>query len=135
MLSVRDWFAFRPPVTHQTLNSEEVETAMAKDSVRYDVSAAARLQPWRRDQGPVAKPKKKTGVFGRLAAKLEADDPITKQTASKGRKSGGRAAKDLFRSEGNEEVDFGMNAAGQLLGVEASMTFLTPSTRLVAISR
>ena len=112
VLSVKDWFAFRPPVTHQTLNSEEVETAMAKDSVRYDVSAAARLQPWRRDQGPVAKPKKKTGVFGRLAAKLEADDPITKQATSKGRKSGGRAAKDLFRSEGNEEVDFGMNAAG-----------------------
>jgi len=85
---------------------------MAKDSEGYDVSAAARLQPWRRDQGPAAKPKKKTGVFGRLAAKLEADDPITKQTTSKGRKSGGRAAKDLFRSEGNEEVDFGMNAAG-----------------------
>ena len=47
----KDWFAFRPPVTHATLNSEEVETAMAKDSVRYDVAAAARLQPWRRDQG------------------------------------------------------------------------------------
>jgi hypothetical protein len=116
VLSVKDWFAFRPPVTHATLNSEEVETAMAKDSVRYDVSAAARLQPWRRDQGqPSAKPKKKTGVFGRLAAKLEADDPGVKQTTSKGRKGGSRAAKDLFRSEGNEahgDIDFGMNAAG-----------------------
>jgi len=100
-------------VTHATLNSEEVETAMAKDSVRYDVSAAARLQPWRRDQGQApAKARKKTGVFGRLAAKLEADDPGVKERTTKGRKGGSRAAKDLFRSEGNEEVDFGMNAAG-----------------------
>ena len=132
VLSVKDWFAFRPPVTHQTLNSEEVETAMAKDSVRYDVSAAARLQPWRRDQGPAAKPKKKTGVFGRLAAKLEADDPITKQATSKGRKSGGRAAKDLFRSEGNEahgDIDFGMNAAGGDRGVSTGHRRGTPQTR------
>jgi hypothetical protein len=113
VLSVKDWFAFRPPVTHATLNSEEVETAMAKDSVRYDVSAAARLQPWRRDQGQApAKARKKTGVFGRLAAKLEADDTGVKERTTKGRKGGSRAAKDLFRSEGNEEVDFGMNAAG-----------------------
>ena len=136
VLSVKDWFAFRPPVTHATLNSEEVETAMAKDSVRYDVSAAARLQPWRRDQGqPSAKPKKKTGVFGRLAAKLEADDPGVKERTTKGRKGGSRAAKDLFRSEGNEEVDFGMNAAGIDCGVPWSCGVFTSLDGLVSISR
>lgn len=112
VVPVGDWFAFRPPVTHATLGSEEVEAAMSKDSVRYDVSAAARLQPWRQIEGQKPKPKKRGGVFGRLASKLEKDDAGPSTTAGPRRRGSGRAAKDLFSSEGQEEVEFGMNAAG-----------------------
>jgi len=87
--------------------------------VRYDVSNAARLQPWRNEgkDGKPVKIKKKTGVFGRLAARLDDDGgqgPRRRgggggQSAVNGSRN--KFAADLFTSGG--AADHGLNAAGE----------------------
>ena len=122
---VDSWFNFRPVSSHETLNQEQVEKALKNDNVRYDVGAAAKLQPWRMKRDaeraesaglPAAPARAPSAALSRLAAKMAGpEDEKPKKRGGGGgggRRGGGAGQGDLFREEGAEAAAFGLSASG-----------------------